>query len=106
MKSIIQTKNLKGKKVLVRADFNVPIKSGKTLDDTRILASLPTIQYLVKKGAKVIVITQIGRPNGKIIDCLRVEPIVKKLETLLNEKIKRLDSGDWKLSDKKKTAFD
>ncbi|KKQ87678.1 MAG: Phosphoglycerate kinase [Parcubacteria group bacterium GW2011_GWF2_38_8] len=75
MRSIEQLKNLKGKKVLVRADFNVPIKNGKVLDDFRIKKVLPTIKFLQQKGAEVILISHLGKDGTEsmkpVADCLK-----------------------------------
>ncbi|PLX27294.1 phosphoglycerate kinase [Candidatus Parcubacteria bacterium] len=102
MKTIKQIRNLKGKNVLVRVDFNVPIKRGKVLDDTRLHASLPTIEYLMKKKAKVILVTHIGRPGGKVVASLKVDLVVKRLSELLKKKVTKLETENWRLSDKKK----
>lgn len=83
--------NFQGKKVIVRADFDVPIKNRKIQDDTRIRAALPTIQYLIKKKAIVILLAHIGRPNGKVVEELRTDVIGKHLEKLLNKKILNFD---------------
>jgi phosphoglycerate kinase len=73
MRSIKQIKNLRGKTVLLRVDFNVPIKNGKVLDDFRIKAALPTINFLLKKGAKIILITHLGKDGTGSLN-----PVIKK----------------------------
>ncbi len=83
IRTIQEMKNLKNKRVLVRVDFNVPIKNKKVLDDSRIKASALTINYLRKKGAKVILLTHLGRPEGKKIEDLTLAPIVKVLPKIL-----------------------
>ena len=85
MKSILdQDLILKGKKVIVRVDLNVPMKDGAITEASRIIKILPTIKLLIKKGAKIIIFSHIGRPKGKIIDEMSLEPISKKLSGLLN----------------------
>lgn len=85
--SLKQIKNLKNKRILVRVDFNVPLQKGKVKDDSRIRASLPTIQYLLKKKAKVILITHIGRPEGKVVPELSVKPVAQVLGRMLKKKV-------------------
>lgn len=92
-KSIADLKDneLKGKRVLVRVDFNVPQdKKGNITDDNRIKAALPTIKYLIDKGSKVILISHLGRPSG-ITEGLRMNPIAKRLEELLGKTVTKLD---------------
>ena len=85
MKSISdQDLILKGKKVIVRVDLNVPMKDGAITEASRIIKILPTIKLLIKKEAKIIIFSHIGRPKGKIVDGMSLEPISKKLSDLLN----------------------
>ena len=84
VKSIKKALRLKGKKVLIRVDFNVPVKDGKVLDDFRLMASLPTLEYLKKKKVKVIVVTHIGRPGGNVDKSLSIKPVAKRLGELLD----------------------
>ncbi|MDI6783376.1 MAG: phosphoglycerate kinase [bacterium] len=83
---------VKGKRVLVRVDFNVPQdENGNITDDTRIRASLPTIQYIIEKGGKAILMSHLGRPKGKVDDKYRLTPIGKRLSELLGKPVLKLD---------------
>lgn len=84
---------LKGKRVLVRVDFNVPLdKQLNITDDMRIRAALPTIRYLIERGAKVVLVSHLGRPDG-VTEGLRMNPIAKRLEELLGRKVVKLDDS-------------
>jgi len=74
---------LDGKRALVRVDFNVPLKNGKVTDDTRLRASLPTIRYLREKGARVVLLSHLGRPKGGPEPQFSLKQIVPDLERLL-----------------------
>ncbi len=88
MKSILdQDLTLKGKKVIVRVDLNVPMKNGAITEASRIIKILPTIKLLIEKEAKVIIFSHIGRPNGKVINGMSLKPISKKLSDLLNREV-------------------
>lgn len=98
LKSITTIKNLKNKRILLRCDFDVPLKhlntktlkhknTSKIVDDSRLRNSVSTIQYLLKQGAQVILIGHLGRPNGKIVKKLSLQPIAKRLEKLLSTTI-------------------
>ena len=92
-KQTVKDINVKGKKVIVRVDFNVPLhKSLKITDDRRITEALPTIQYLLKEGtAKVILMSHLGRPDGQVVESMRLNPVAQRLEKLLSEKVLKLD---------------
>ena len=79
--------NAKGKRVLVRCDFNVPIQDGKITDENRLLEALPTINKLVKDGAKVILCSHLGKPEGKADKDLSLAIVAKRLEELLNMEV-------------------
>ncbi|MDB9922841.1 phosphoglycerate kinase [Candidatus Pelagibacter sp.] len=84
MKSISdQDLVLRGKKVIVRVDLNVPMKSGTITESSRIIKILPTIKLLIEKEAKIIIFSHIGRPKGRIVNGMSLEPISKKLSDLL-----------------------
>ncbi|AFZ35988.1 phosphoglycerate kinase [Stanieria cyanosphaera PCC 7437] len=81
-----------GKRVLVRADFNVPLDdSGNITDDTRIRAALPTVKDLISKGGKVILCSHMGRPKGKVNDSMRLTPVAKRLSELLGQEVIKCD---------------
>ena len=80
--------NLNGKRVLLRLDLNVPLKNGKITDHTRIDKILPIINFLVEKKSKILIISHVGRPKGKIKEELSLMLICKDLEKKTNKKIK------------------
>jgi len=77
--------------VLVRVDFNVPIEGGRIVDDTRIREALPTIQYLVERSARVILITHLGRPDGQVDDAYRTTPLAERLGELMGRPVRHLE---------------
>ena len=86
-KLTIRDADVAGKRVFVRVDFNVPIADGKVQDDSRIRASIPTIAALVQAGAKVILASHLGRPNGKVTDSLRLRPVGLRLTELIRRNV-------------------
>jgi len=87
-KKMVTDLDVKGKKVLVRVDFNVPLKDGKIGDDTRIKAALPTINYLLENGAAVILCSHLGRPKGVVNPAFSLKPVADYLGGIVNVPVK------------------
>ena len=88
MKSIKEETNLNNKKILLRLDLNVPLLGDKITDTTRIDKILPTLDFLISQNAKIIIISHVGRPKGKVVNNLSLSPICKDLEIKLSQNIK------------------
>ena len=86
-KLTVRDADVAGKRVLVRVDFNVPLEDGKVTDDSRIRAAIPTIHYLLTHGAKVILASHLGRPDGKVQDGLRLRPVAERLSQILGRNV-------------------
>jgi phosphoglycerate kinase len=86
-KLTIRDVDVAGKRVFERVDFNVPLEDGKVTDDSRIRASIPTIHYLLTHGARVILASHLGRPDGKVQDGLRLRPVAERLSQLLGRNV-------------------
>ena len=101
LRTLKQLKNIKGKRAVLRVDFNVPIDRRGVTDDTRIRETLPTIKFLVKKGAAVVIITHLGRPEGKTVDGLKLDAVAKQLSKLLHKPCKKIGSATDKTTAKR-----
>ena len=88
MRSIRNEKNLNKKKILLRLDLNVPLDNGKIIDTTRIDKILPTLNFLNQQNTKIIILSHVGRPNGKVLKNLSLKPICIDLENKLSLKLK------------------
>lgn len=92
-KKTMKDLQLEGKRVFCRVDFNVPMEEGVITDDTRIRAAIPTIEYLVGEGAKVILASHLGRPKGEIHEELRLTAAGERLAMLINQSVTKLDAS-------------
>jgi len=86
-KKSVRDVEVAGKKVFVRVDFNVPLENGAITDDTRIRETLPTVKFLIEKGAKIILASHLGRPNGEVVDALRLTPVAARLSEMLGKPV-------------------
>ena len=91
-KKTIEDIDVSNKRVIVRVDYNVPLDAGGNVtDNTRIRLSLPTIEYLLKRNAKVILMSHLGRPKGDVEEKYRLTPAARELEKLINKPVKKFD---------------
>ena len=97
MKSIRDYENLNHKRVLLRLDLNVPLRNGVITDETRINKIIPVIEFLLKKNSKILIVSHVGRPNGKVNKDLSLKPICLKLEKKIKTKIKLIDDNIFKI---------
>jgi len=88
---VVKKGDVVGKIVLVRVDFNVPLVDEKIVDDARIKAALPTIEFLTKHAKKVVLMSHLGRPKGEVKDSLRMDPVAKRLTRLIKQSVKKFD---------------
>ena len=100
MKSIKEEQNLNNKKILLRLDLNVPIADDKITDTTRIDKILPTLKFLISQNVKIIIISHVGRPKGKVVNELSLKPICKDLEIKLNQNIKLISKNIKEINSK------
>ena len=103
MKYIKDQENLEGKVILLRLDLNVPLKNRMITDETRINKILPIINFLIKKKSKILVISHVGRPKGKINNDLSLKPVCESLERKINQNIKLVKKNIYKM--KKEDLF-
>ncbi|EGL17066.1 MULTISPECIES: phosphoglycerate kinase [Paenibacillus] len=92
-KKSVRDVEVNGKRVFVRVDFNVPLENGQITDDTRIRETLPTIKFLIDKGAKVILASHLGRPKGQVNEDLRLTPVAARLSELLGKPVAKADEA-------------
>jgi phosphoglycerate kinase len=90
-KKSVEDVNVAGKKILMRVDFNVPLKDGQVRDDSRIRAALPTIEMLLSNGASLVIATHLGRPKGEPHPDLKLDPVAVRLSELLGKPVRKLN---------------
>ncbi len=100
MRSIINEKNLNNKKILLRLDLNVPLEKDKITDTTRIDKILPTLNFLIKENAKIIILSHVGRPKGKVVKELSLKPICEELQNKLRKKVKLISENIKEIKNK------
>ena len=100
MKSIKEETGLNGKKILLRLDLNVPLINGKITDSTRIDKILPTLKFLIKENSKIIILSHVGRPKGKVVNELSLKPICEDLENKLDQNVKLVTKNINKINNK------
>ena len=87
LRSIKSLQDLGGKRVILRCDFNVPLSDGQITDDGRIRAALPTIKHLIAAGARLVICSHLGRPEGQVNPDFSLEPVATRLEELLGQPV-------------------
>src|SRR4051812_47661366 len=90
LKKSVKDIDVAGKRALVRVDFNVPFdRQGGIADDSRIRAAIPTIRYLQDQGAKIILCSHLGRPDGKVVESMRLTAVAERLSELLDQPVQK-----------------
>lgn len=89
---VLGTVPVAGRKVLLRVDYNVPMENGRITDDTRIKQSLPTLNYLLDRGCRVIIVSHLGRPGGRVVEDLRLDAVARRLAELINKPVRKTDT--------------
>jgi len=98
MRRILEEKNLRDKKILLRLDLNVPMDKGKITDTTRIDKIIPTLNYLIEKNSKIIILSHVGRPRGKNIMELSLKPICKDIENKIDQNIELITKNIYEMT--------
>ena len=98
MKLIENLKNIENKYIILRLDLNVPIKNGKIIDTNRIDKIIPTLNFLIKNKAKIIIISHVGRPNGKVVKELSLEPVSLCIKYKINKNLILLKENIFNLN--------